>query len=107
MTGRSDRVFAVIVIARLFVLAVRLGYVSIKALAAAGTFQDAGQNMRVLRVVDFLAAVCVDFTLLMRKVPILLGNNGIVLTFVYRELRLRDNVHFISCAYFLFRAAAP
>lgn len=60
-----DRVFAVVIIPGLFVLAVRFRDVAIQTLAAAGTFQNTGQNVRVFRVIDFFTPVCVFLSFLM------------------------------------------
>ena len=65
MTCRGDRVLAVIVVARLFVLAVSLGNIPVQTLAAAGALQDTGQDMCVSRVVDLLTPVSIDFPFLL------------------------------------------
>lgn len=70
MTSRRNRILAIIVIAGLFVLAVRFRNIPVQAFAAAGAFQNAGQDMCVGRIIDFLTPVSIDFPFLLRKVPI-------------------------------------
>ena len=55
---------------QLFVLAVGFRNIPIQAFAAAGAFQNTGQDMRVGRVIDFLTPISIDFPFLLRKVPI-------------------------------------
>ena len=64
------RILAVIVIAGLFVLAVGFRNIPVQAFAAAGAFQNAGQDMCMGRIIDFLTPVSIDFAFLLREVPI-------------------------------------
>lgn len=70
MSGRSEGIFAVIVVSRVFILTVCLGYVSIQALAAARTFQQAGQYMCVFDIVYLLTLEVVGFTLFLCQLPV-------------------------------------
>ena len=70
MTSRCNCVLAVIVIAGLFVLAVGFRNIPVQAFAAAGAFQNTGQDMCVGRVIDFLTPVSIDFPFFLREVPI-------------------------------------
>lgn len=70
MTSRCNGILAVIVIAGLFVLTVGFRNIPVQALAAAGAFQNTGQDMRMGRVIYFLTPVSIDFPLLLREVPI-------------------------------------
>lgn len=72
MACRGDRVFAVVVIPGLFVLAVRFGDIPIQALATTGTFQNAGQDMCMIWVIDLLPSVKICPPLLLGKFPIFL-----------------------------------
>lgn len=64
------RILAVIVIAGLFVLAVGFRNIPVQAFAAAGAFQNTGQDMCVGRVIDFPTPVSIDFPFFLREVPI-------------------------------------
>ena len=52
MTGSTKGIFAIIVVSGIFVLAVSLCDISIEALAAAWTFKQSGENMRMIYVVN-------------------------------------------------------
>lgn len=70
MTSRCNGILAVIVIAGLFVLTVGFRNIPVQAFAAAGAFQNTGQDMCVGRVIDFLTPVSIDFPFFLREVPI-------------------------------------
>ena len=65
MAGSAHSVFAIVVIAGLFVLAVRLGDIPVQALAAAGAFENTGQDVCVFRVMYFFPLKGVDFPFLL------------------------------------------
>ena len=48
MSSRSQRIFAVIIVAGFLVLAVSLCDISVHSLATAGAFQNAGQDMSMV-----------------------------------------------------------
>ena len=107
MACRRDRVLAVVVIPGLFVFAVRFGDIPIQAFAAAGAFQDAGQDMCMIWVIDLLPPVGICPPFLLGKVPIFLGDNRLVLSLVNRDFRLLHHDHVIPCSQLLFCSAPP
>ncbi|MDD7602456.1 MAG: hypothetical protein PUK54_07655 [Firmicutes bacterium] len=72
MACRGDRVLAVVVIPGLSVLAVGFSDISIQAFAAAGAFQDTGEDMCMIRIVDLLPPVGICPSFLLCKAPIFL-----------------------------------
>ena len=102
MPGRCNRIFAVVIIPCFLVLAVCLGDIAVHTLATAWAFQDTGQDVGVIWIVDLFPLKGIDLALLLCQIPIFFGNNGFVLPIVNRELRLLDHVHLISCTLFLF-----
>lgn len=86
MTSRRDDVLAVVVIPGLFVFAVRLGNVPVQALATARAFQNAGQDMCMIWIIDLFPPIGVCFPLRLEKTPIFLRNNRFVLPLINREI---------------------
>lgn len=96
MAGRTEGILAVIVVSRVFILAVCLGYVSIQALAATGAFQQAGQYMRMFDVMHLLTLKVVSFTLFLCQLPVCLRYDGLMMSVIYRILILLHDMHFIT-----------
>ena len=53
MPGRCNRIFAVVIIPGFLILTVRLGDIAVHTLAAAWAFQDTGQDVGVVWIIDF------------------------------------------------------
>ena len=81
-----NRIFAVVIIPCFLVFAVCLGDIAVHTLAAAWAFQDTGQDVGVIWIVDLLPLKGIDLALLLCQIPIFFGNDGFVLTIVNREL---------------------
>ena len=62
--------------------------------------------MCVVWVADLFTPPCGTLTLGLCKIPVVLGNDGFMLTDIDGKLRLLHNVHFVSSAEFLFNLAA-
>ena len=106
MTGRSESILAVIIVSRVFILTVCLGYISIQALAAAWTFQQAGQYMRVFDIMHLLTLEVIGFTLLLRQLPVSLRYDSLMMSVIYRILILLHDMHLITGSD-LFLGATP
>ena len=106
MSGRCYRVFAVVIIPRFLVLAVSPGDIAVHTLSAAWAFQNAGQDVCMIWIVDLFPLKGIDLTLFLCQIPIFFRNDGFVLSLINRELRLLNYVHLISCALLLFRPAS-
>ena len=100
------RVFAVVIIPRFLVLAVSPGDIAVHTLSAAWAFQNAGQDVCMIWIVDLFPLKGIDLTLFLCQIPIFFRNDGFVLSLINRELRLLNYVHLISCALLLFRPAS-
>ena len=85
-----------------FVLAVSLGDIAIHALTAAWAFQNTGQDVCMVWIIDLFPLERIDLALFLCQIPIFFGNDGFVLPIINRSLRLLDHVHLISCTLFLF-----
>ena len=97
-----NRIFAVVIIPCFFVLAVRLGDIAVHTLTAAWAFQDTGQDVCMVWIVDLFPLERIDLALFLCQMPIFFGNDSFVLSFINRELRLLNHVHLVSCTLFLF-----
>ena len=106
MTGRSESILAVIIVSRVFILTVCLGYISIQALAAAWTFQQAGQYMRVFDIMHLLTLEVIGFTLFLRQLPVSLRYDSLMMSVIYRILILLHDMHLITGSD-LFLGATP
>lgn len=97
---------AEVVVTSFVILAVSLRDISVQIPSTAGAFQNAGKNMCVVWVADLFTPPCGTLTLGLCKIPVVLGNDGFMLTDIDGKLRLLHNVHFVSSAEFLFNLAA-
>ena len=102
MPCRRNCIFAVVIIPCFLVLAVCFSDIAVHTLTAAWAFQDTGQDVGVIWIVDLFPLKEIDLALLLCQIPIFFGNNGFVLPIVNRELRLLNHVHLISCTLLLF-----
>ena len=97
---------AEVVVTSFVILAVSLRDISVQVPSTAGAFQNAGKNMCVVWVTDLFTPPCGTLTLGLCKIPVVLRNDGFMLTDIDGKLRLLHNVHFVSSAEFLFNLAA-
>ena len=70
MPGRCYRIFAVVIIPCFLVLAVCLGDIAVHTLSAARAFQDTGQDVGVIWIVDLFPLKRIDLALLLCQIPI-------------------------------------
>ena len=75
MPGRCYRIFAVVIIPCFLVLAVRLGDIAVHTLSAAWAFQDTGQDVCVVWIVNLFPLKRIDLALFLCQIPILFGND--------------------------------
>ena len=77
MPGRCNRIFAVVIIPCFFVLAVRLGDIAVHTLTAAWAFQDTGQDVCMVWIVDLFPLERIDLALFLCQMPIFFGNDAL------------------------------
>src|SRR5699024_953586 len=99
-------VFAVVIISRFLVLAVSLGNITVHTLSAAWAFQDTGQNMCMIWIIDLFPLKGIDLALFLCQIPIFFRNDCFMFSLIDRELRLLNHVHLVSCTLLLFRPAS-
>ena len=78
MPGCSNGILAVIVISCLLILGVRLSDVAVQTLAAARAFEQAGQNVGVIRIIYLLSLICILSSFCLRLFPVVQRNDIVV-----------------------------
>ena len=83
-----------------------LGNIAVHTLSAAWAFQDTGQDVCVVWIVDLFPLKGIDLALFLCQIPILFRNDSFVLSFINRKLRLLNHVNLVSCTLFLFSSSS-
>ena len=100
MSSLSFDALAEVVVTSFVILAVSLRDISVQIPSTAGAFQNAGKNMCVVWVADLFTPPCGTLTLCLCKIPVVLGNDGFMLTDIDGKLGLLHNVHSFSCVFY-------